>query len=160
MFKQVLKSSSSSALLFKNAQCLGMKSILSHQSRFYATAASKHIIPIKTEEEFENYLTTMKVPTIIDVYADWCGPCKMLSPILQSVIEDLRGHVQLVTINSDQSPELASALDVEALPTLIFVQPGPKFVYKHVGLADKANINTLVKKHLGVDFANVIKNTP
>lgn len=78
MFKQVLKSSSS-ASLFKNTNTkwLVMKSQILSQPRFYAAAASKHIIPIKTEEEFENYITNMKVPAIIDVYADWCGPCKM-----------------------------------------------------------------------------------
>ena len=71
-----------------------------------------------------------------------------LGPILESVVTEMNGKIQLVTINSDLLPDLAGELGVEALPSLFFVQPGGKFVYRHVGFADRANIHSLVKKHL------------
>lgn len=71
-----------------------------------------------------------------------------LGPILQNVVAEHNGKIELVTINSDNLPDLAGELGVEALPTLFFVQPGGKFVYRHVGFADKSNVQSLVKKHL------------
>lgn len=60
-------------------------------------------------------------PAIIDFYADWCGPCRKLSPILEEIATELKGEIYVYKINTDKEPEVATAMGIRALPTLLFV---------------------------------------
>lgn len=60
-------------------------------------------------------------PALIDFYAEWCGPCKMLSPVLEEVSEEFAGKVDIYKINVDEEEELASLFGIRSIPTLIFV---------------------------------------
>ena len=60
-------------------------------------------------------------PAIIDFYADWCGPCRKLSPILEEVATEYKGQIYVYKINTDKEPEIARALGIRALPTLFFI---------------------------------------
>ena len=59
-------------------------------------------------------------PAIVDFYADWCGPCRKLSPILEEIAAEQKGKVYIYKVNTDKNPEIAKAFDIRALPTLIF----------------------------------------
>jgi len=62
-----------------------------------------------------------KVPAIIDFYADWCGPCKMLAPVLEDLQKEYGTKIQVFKINTDQEKELAAVFGIRSLPTIVFV---------------------------------------
>jgi thioredoxin 1 len=63
-------------------------------------------------------------PTVIDFYADWCGPCHQLNPILEEVSAQFSGAVEFYKINTEQSPELAALFEVRSIPSLLFIPLG------------------------------------
>ena len=68
---------------------------------------------------FEELLSGSDVPVLVDFYAIWCGPCQMMSPILEKVNTQLKGRLQVVKIDTDKYPQLASQYQIHALPTLV-----------------------------------------
>ncbi|KAI9140033.1 thioredoxin-like protein, partial [Paraphysoderma sedebokerense] len=105
---------------------------------------SKNVVEA-TEENFEKILKETKVPVIVDFYANWCGPCKMLAPIIQKVIEAENGKVKLVKIDVDEANEVAAKYQVAALPTVSAFKEG-KEVDKFVGLRDEKFLKGFVAK--------------
>ncbi len=78
----------------------------------------------KKFSSFEELLANAKIPVLVDFYATWCGPCQMMSPILEQVGAHLRDRIQVVKIDTDRYPNIASQYHVEALPTLILFKNG------------------------------------
>lgn len=78
---------------------------------------------IKTKD-FEEKVLKSKIPVVVDFYADWCGPCKVLTPTLEKVSESLGGRSQIVKLNVDESPEIAEKFGVRSIPTLLFFKDG------------------------------------
>ncbi|MBS1668404.1 MAG: thioredoxin [Bacteroidetes bacterium] len=82
------------------------------------------------------------LPAIIDFYADWCGPCKMVAPILEELSKEYEGRLLIYKVNTDMEQELAAVFGIQSIPTLLFIdangepmlQPGafPKHVFKKV----------------------------
>jgi thioredoxin 1 len=66
-----------------------------------------------------NYKGTL--PAIIDFYADWCGPCKMVAPVLAELSEEYAGKVNIYKVNTDQEPELSGAFGIQSVPSLLFI---------------------------------------
>ncbi|HEY9832705.1 MAG TPA: thioredoxin [Stenomitos sp.] len=73
---------------------------------------------------FEDLLSGSDVPVLVDFYATWCGPCQMMAPILDQVNAQLKGRLQVVKIDSDKYPQLASQYQIHALPTLVLFKNG------------------------------------
>jgi len=65
-------------------------------------------------------------PAVIDFYADWCRPCKMVAPILGDLSEEYDGQVKFYKVNTEKDPELAKAFGISNIPTLMFIKPGEK----------------------------------
>jgi thioredoxin len=78
----------------------------------------------KDISNLEQALSAAEKPLLVDFYATWCGPCRMLEPILKQVEALLNSKIQVVKIDTDQHPELASQYDVHALPTLVLFKNG------------------------------------
>lgn len=76
------------------------------------------------ENSFETEVLKSNLPVVVDFYADWCGPCKRMEPILEKVSQDHSGKVKVVKMNSDENQLLASKLNVRGLPTLIVFRDG------------------------------------
>lgn len=97
------------------------------------------IFNYETEQEWK-YLG--KLPAIIDFYADWCGPCKMVAPILEELSHEYEGRLVIYKVNTDKEQELSSVFGIQSIPTMLFIdadgepgiQPGafPKSVFKKV----------------------------
>jgi thioredoxin len=68
---------------------------------------------------FQDLLSGSDVPVLVDFYATWCGPCQMMAPILEKVNTQLKGRLQVVKIDTDKYPQLASQYQIQALPTLV-----------------------------------------
>lgn len=73
----------------------------------------------KQFSSFHELLAGSDVPVLVDFYATWCGPCQMMAPVLENVNTQLKGRLQVVKIDTDKYPQLASQYQIHALPTLV-----------------------------------------
>ena len=96
-----------------------------------------------TEKNFEEEVLKSEKTVLIDFYADWCGPCKMLSPIVEQVAEE-NDKIKVVKINIDQEENLAVEYQIVSIPTLVVIKNG-KEIKRSVGVIDKEKILNLVK---------------
>lgn len=85
-------------------------------------------------------------PVLVDFYADWCGPCKTLAPILKDAKEELGDAVKIVKIDVDKNQELAGKYQVRGVPTLILFKNGSQ-VWRQSGVLQKTELVQLVKSH-------------
>jgi len=91
-----------------------------------------------------------KVPAILDFYADWCGPCKMLSPVLKDLQKEYDGKIQIYKINTDKEKELAATFGIRSLPTIVFV-PLEGDPQAAMGFRPKADMENMIKEILKVE---------
>lgn len=101
---------------------------------------------IINKNEFENIIKENK-PTLVDFFATWCGPCKMLSPILEKVEEESNGEYNIVKVDIDESYDLAKKFGIMSVPTMIVFKNGEE-VEKLIGLRQKNQIEEIIKKHI------------
>lgn len=78
----------------------------------------------KKFSSFQDMLTESDCPVLVDFYADWCGPCRMMAPILQDVSRQLKSKIKIVKIDTEKYPNLASQYHIQALPTLVLFKGG------------------------------------
>lgn len=91
-----------------------------------------------TNENFDKEVLQSEKPVLIDFYADWCGPCKMLAPIVEKIAEE-RDDVKICKVNVDNERQLAMNFDVMSIPTVVVVKQG-KVYRKSVGLVQKQKL--------------------
>ncbi|CAD5117416.1 DgyrCDS6187 [Dimorphilus gyrociliatus] len=106
---------------------------------------SENIVTIQDEKDWQKTVLKNELPVIVDFYADWCGPCKLLAPRLESQIAKYTGKVILAKVNIDNFTELAIDHGVEAVPSVIAFKDGEQ-THSFVGLKDDAEIEAFVKK--------------
>ena len=97
-----------------------------------------------TSETFETEVLKSKELVLIDFFADWCGPCKMLSPIVDEIAQESE-DIKVVKINVDESPDIAMDYRVMSIPTLIVIKDGQEKA-RSVGFVEKAKILELLKQ--------------
>jgi len=117
-----------------------------------------------TKDNFKTEIMESDKPVLLDFYAAWCGPCRMVSPIIDEIAEETE-TVKVGKINVDDQPELARAFGVMSIPTLVVVKDG-KIVNKTVGARPKAAIKAMIehknkdKKEEKTEEQEVIKEEP
>ena len=99
------------------------------------------------EKNFEKEVLGSKLPVIVDFWAVWCGPCKVLSPIVEELAKDYEGKLKVGKINVDENNALAMRYNVMSIPTLKIFKDG-KVVGEMVGAAPKSAIEAEIKKHI------------
>ncbi len=102
---------------------------------------------IVTKENFEADVVNAKLPVLLDFWATWCGPCRMLAPAVEEIAAEYEGRALVGKVNVDDSPELAAAFAIDSIPTLIIMKDG-KPVAKTVGYQPKANVAAFLEKQL------------
>ena len=86
-------------------------------------------------------------PVLVDFWAPWCGPCRVIAPILEEVAKEMEGKVRIAKVNVDESPDIASHLGIRGIPTLILFKEG-QVKGQIVGVNSKAGIISLIQKGL------------
>ena len=92
-------------------------------------------------------LINSQEPVLVDFYADWCGPCKAMSPVLQQVSSDVHGEAKVIKINVDKNQHAAQQYGVRSIPTLILFKAG-KPLWRHSGTMDRNSLTNIIKKHV------------
>lgn len=88
-----------------------------------------------------------EIPVLIDFHAEWCGPCKTVSPILKSLKEEMGEQVKLIKIDVDKNPEIASKYQIRGVPTLMIFKEG-NLMWRQSGVVPIENLRTEVNKHI------------
>ncbi len=92
-----------------------------------------------TEESFQKEILDYKGLVLVDFWAPWCGPCRILSPIIEELEKELAGKVKVAKINVDENGEIAAKYNVMGIPTMIFFKNG-QMVDQHVGVLQKEDL--------------------
>ena len=98
-----------------------------------------------TDQNWEAEVTKSSLPVLVDFHATWCGPCKVLAPVVDEIATDMKGKVKVVKCDVDEAQDTAASLGILSVPTLVLFQGG-KEVRRRVGAGPKA---TIVKDLLG-----------
>ena len=97
-----------------------------------------------TSKNFSNEVEKNQLPVIADFWASWCGPCRMLSPILEQAAKELEGKAVVAKINVDDEPELANKFSISSIPTIMVFKNG-KVVKKSIGVIRNKLLNFWIK---------------
>ena len=100
-----------------------------------------------TGSNFETEVYQADVPVLVDFYADWCGPCKAMGPVVEALAQEYEGKVKVGKINTDDNQDIAMGYGVMSIPTFI-VFKGGKAVKKMVGMQDKRNLVAAIEETL------------
>ncbi len=105
--------------------------------------AIKHV----TDTSFETDVLASPVPVLVDYWAEWCGPCKMIAPLLEDSARSYAGQIQIAKVNIDENPKAPSQYNVRGIPTLMLFKDG-KPVATKVGALSKSQLMAFVEDNL------------
>jgi thioredoxin 1 len=100
-----------------------------------------------TDDEFEADVLKASLPTLVDFWAEWCAPCRALSPVVEELARNYGGRLQVGKMNIDEQPNTAGKYAVRAIPTLLIFKDG-NVVDQVVGLSNKAKLEEVLAKHI------------
>lgn len=98
-----------------------------------------------SKRSFSEEVLSSSLPVLIDFWAPWCGPCRMLSPIVDEVAKEHRSDLKVVKVNIDEEPELANEFGVMSIPTLVLMKNG-RVAANAVGVRPKQQIEAMLKE--------------
>ena len=101
-----------------------------------------------TDSNFEQEVLGSKVPVLVDFWAAWCAPCRMIAPVVESVAKDYDGKAKIGKLNVDENNEISAKLGIKGIPTLILFKNGSE-QERVVGATTKDNIARMLDKHVG-----------
>ena len=96
-----------------------------------------------TDENFNNEVLSSDIPVLVDFYADWCGPCKMLAPVIETLAGEYEGKVKIGKLNVDNAPDTARKFSIMSIPTLLYFKNG-ELVNKSIGVVTKTEIEQVL----------------
>ena len=90
-------------------------------------------------DNFDKEISNSKTPILVDFWAEWCGPCKSLTPILEEISDDMSNKIQVVKVNLDENQDLAMKYSIRSIPTLLLFKQG-QLIDTKVGLLPKSDL--------------------
>ncbi len=106
-----------------------------------------------TDAAFEKSVLQSNLPVIVDFWAPWCGPCKMVAPILDKLAKEFSGKVIVAKVNTDDNPEWAQKYGVQGIPTMLFIANG-KVIHRQVGALPERMLREALTQFLEVASPN------
>lgn len=100
-----------------------------------------------TDDEFHAVVDESSLPVLVDVWAPWCGPCRMVSPALEKLAGELAGKLKLVKVNADDNPEVSRRFGVQSIPTLVILDGG-QVVDKQIGALPEHQLRSWLESKL------------
>ncbi len=113
----------------------------------------KHHAPQVTDHTFNDLVTNSELPVLIDFYADWCGPCKVLGPIIDELSLEYQGRAYVAKVNTQTNPQLSSHFKIKSIPTLMIFHQG-QFREKFNGLIPKPNLEEILDEYISGQHDN------
>jgi len=102
-----------------------------------------------TDAEFENLVIKSELPVIVDFWAPWCGPCRMVAPILDKFAKEFAGKLWVAKVNTDENPQSAQKFGVQGIPTMLFMYQG-KVAHTQVGALPEGMLRAAMVEFLDV----------
>jgi thioredoxin 2 len=100
-----------------------------------------------TDDDFHAVVDESSLPVLVDVWAPWCGPCRMVSPALEKLAGELAGNLKLVKVNADDNPEVSQRFEVQSIPTLVLLDHG-QVVDKQIGALPEHQLRLWLRSQL------------
>lgn len=100
-----------------------------------------------TDQNFEELVLKSDKPVLVDFWAEWCGPCRMVGPVVEELAQELDGKAVIGKLDVDSNPNISMQFGIRNIPTLLVFKDG-KMVDKHVGVASKMQLNEKLSKHM------------
>jgi thioredoxin 1 len=110
-----------------------------------------------SDAAFEKTVMQSTIPTIVDFWAPWCGPCRMVAPTLEKLAKEHAGKLLVAKVNTDENPEWATKFGVQGIPTMLFVANG-KIVHRQVGALPEPVLRDVVSQFMDVVGQEEVKN--
>jgi thioredoxin 1 len=111
-----------------------------------------------TDPAFDKTVMQASIPVIVDFWAPWCGPCKMVAPVLEKLAKEYAGKLLIAKVNVDDNPESAGKFDIRNIPTMLFIANG-KVVHMQVGALPEVILRSIVTQFMSVvQKASVVNN--
>jgi thioredoxin 1 len=104
-------------------------------------------VQVLTDQNFEETVLAASRPVLVDFWAQWCGPCRRLLPIVDALAEELHGSIIVAKLNVDENPQTAGRFGIRGIPTLLLFKRG-QVVESIMGLADKAHLRGAIQRHV------------
>ena len=100
-----------------------------------------------TDSTFKQEVLDSQVPVLVDFWAPWCGPCRMVAPVVEEIAQQYDGQIKVVKLNTDENPNVASQYGIRSIPTLMIFKGGER-VDMVVGAVPKTTLSNTLEKYL------------
>ena len=97
-----------------------------------------------TDQSFEQDVLKATTPVVVECWAEWCGPCRMIGPALEEISDEMAGKVKIAKLNVDENPQISSQLGIRSIPALMMFKDG-KVVAQKVGAAPKGELSRWIQ---------------